>query len=162
AEFCCPFLLFARAVRPAGPAAGAARSVVAATEIAAVAVAEGTSIVVAAAEVAPVVVPAAAQVASAEIASEVLAAVAQVAKIAPAIFASAAEVAVAAIAEITSAIHAAERGEPTLLIVVEALVERIGSLGELLQRHAGFGHRGAAAAQPLGRIDVRSLRIALL
>src|SRR2546423_1611869 len=97
-------------------------------------------------------------------ATEIAAAAAEIATIAAitaiAQIALAAEV--AAIAEITSAAHAAERGEPALLIVVEALVERIGGLGELLQRHAGFGHRGAAAPQPLGRIDVRSLWIALL
>src|SRR5262245_27597883 len=48
--------------------------------------------------------------------------------------------------------QAIENREAALLTVVEALVERVGGVGEFLQRRAGIGHGCGALTQPLDRI----------
>src|SRR5215510_10969293 len=48
----------------------------------------------------------------------------------------------------------AEHREAPLLTLVKTVVERPSGLAELLERIAGFHHRGRAAIQPLGRIGV--------
>src|SRR6185295_7167593 len=65
--------------------------------------------------------------------------------------------AIAAAAEVMSgtsalAADARQHREPALLVVIEALVERVGGVGQFLEHRAGVGHRGGAAAQALGRI----------
>jgi hypothetical protein len=51
----------------------------------------------------------------------------------------------------------AEHREPPLLAVVEALVERVGSVGQFLQRSTGFRQDLCTPAQALGRIHVIAL-----
>jgi hypothetical protein len=51
----------------------------------------------------------------------------------------------------------AEHGEPPLLAVVEALVERVGSVSQFLQRRTGFRQDLRTPTQALGRIHVIAL-----
>src|SRR5215813_5354074 len=56
--------------------------------------------------------------------------------------------------------ESAEHRKATLLTLIKTVVERPRGLAQLLERVAGFHHRGGAAIQPLGRIGVnRSLRV---
>src|SRR5580700_2333527 len=48
--------------------------------------------------------------------------------------------------------HTAERPEPRLLVIGEALVQRSAGVGDLLQRSAGLGHSIGPAGHPLERI----------
>src|SRR6185312_14016555 len=57
-----------------------------------------------------------------------------------------------------TALHMGQDPEPALLAVVESLVERIGGIGDLLQRHRRCRHVVGALAQPRHRI-VGLLRI---
>src|SRR2546430_2330464 len=59
--------------------------------------------------------------------------------------------------EIARVADAGERTETAFLAVVEALVERLDSVREFLQRYAGIGHRTALPAHALGRVDVLRL-----
>ena len=47
--------------------------------------------------------------------------------------------------------HVRELGEPALLLVIEALIERRAGIGDLFQRGAGFGHVVGALRQPIER-----------
>jgi len=58
-----------------------------------------------------------------------------------------------ATAALASAQHA-EHGKPTLLAVVEALVERVGSISQFLQCSTGFRQDLRTPTQALGRIQV--------
>src|SRR3977135_2776642 len=54
----------------------------------------------------------------------------------------------------------AEHRKATLLTLIKTIVERPGGLAELLERIAGFHHRGGAAIHPIGRSAVsRILRV---
>jgi hypothetical protein len=59
-------------------------------------------------------------------------------------------------ATLESAQHA-EHGEPPFLAVVEALVERVGSVSQFLQRSTGFRQDLRTPTQALGRIHVIAL-----
>jgi hypothetical protein len=59
-------------------------------------------------------------------------------------------------ATLASAQHA-EHGEPPLLAVVEALVERVGSVRQFLQRSTGFQQDLRTPTQALGQIHVIAL-----
>src|SRR5947209_6753345 len=57
------------------------------------------------------------------------------------------------------AAHADQHGEAVLLAFVEALVERLRGVGELLQAGGACGHGVGALAQPRDRVRSRLLRI---
>src|SRR5207302_4370895 len=59
-----------------------------------------------------------------------------------------------------TAAHPSENGEAPLLAIVEALVERVGGVGELLECGAGIRHRAAPLAQAINWIEAARLRVA--
>src|SRR6185503_9684308 len=66
---------------------------------------------------------------------------------------------VAAVTATIPAAHAQQHGETVLLALVEALVERLRGVGELLQTRRPRGHRVGTLAQAPDRIRAGPLRI---